>query len=420
MTTNAVEIIAAAPGTIIGKTDGNPDQSCAFCTACTWNAVYVQHTDGSIAWYGHMKTNTTTPKAIGQTVALGEFLGIVGSSGNSTGPHLHFEVYTDNTYTQLVDPYAGPCNSLNGTTSWWANQENYRVPSISKVLTHSSAPQSGTCPSSELLNAEFNFSAGQTIYLGAYYRDNISGETALHKLYAPDNSLYTSWNQTFNVTYNASWWWYSRTLPTSGSVDGVWKYEVSYNSQTTSSYFGIDAILPVSLISFNAIKEKEQVLLKWETENEINLSGFEIQRSQDGSQFETIGTIQPRNSNSKQVYQSVDKRPLKGIIYYRLKILDQNAAIKYSDIVKIENRNGKLWVEVSPVPFHNKLNLSIKGETKNAMFQLHSITGQLLLEKKNLKNETILISTEHFSPGTYVLTVYDQGQIIERFKLLRQ
>jgi len=72
------------------------------------------------------------------------------------------------------------------------------------------------------------------------------------------------------------------------------------------------------------------------------------------------------------------------------------------------------------VPFHNKLNLSIKGETKNAMFQLHSITGQLLLEKKNLKNETILISTEHFSPGTYVLTVFDQGQIIERFKLLRQ
>ena len=394
MATHAVEIIAAAPGTIIGKTDGNPDQSCALCSSCTWNAVYVQHADGSVAWYGHMKTNTTTFKAVGATVAQGELLGIVGSSGNSTGPHLHFEVYTNNSYTQLVDPFAGPCNSLNGTTSWWASQENYRVPTISKVMTHSIAPRSGTCPSEEAMNAEFNFSPGQIIYLGAYYRDNINGESAIHRLIAPDNSVYATWTRTFATTYNASWWWYTRTLPVTGSVDGVWKYEVTYNAHTTSSYFGINAILPLTLISFHAVKEKDEVHLKWETDNEINLSGFEIQRSQDASHFETIGIIQPKNNNSRQVYQSADKKPPKGIIYYRLKIPDQNGSIKYSEIIKIDNRNGKLWVEVSPVPFQNKIYISIKGESKNALLQLHSITGQLLLERKNLKNETISIETE--------------------------
>ena len=50
------------------------------------------HADGSVAWYGHMKAGSLTNKAVGQTVSSGEYLGIVGSSGNSTGPHLHFGI----------------------------------------------------------------------------------------------------------------------------------------------------------------------------------------------------------------------------------------------------------------------------------------------------------------------------------------
>jgi len=69
---NQVEIIAAAPGTIIGKFDGNFDKNCAFCTsACGWNAVYVRHADGSVAWYGHMKSGSPTSKGIGATVVAG-------------------------------------------------------------------------------------------------------------------------------------------------------------------------------------------------------------------------------------------------------------------------------------------------------------------------------------------------------------
>src|SRR5215510_13083944 len=100
-----VAAVAAADGIILAKDDGNYDRSCSL-TGAAWNAVYVQHADGSVAWYGHLKNGSLTTKAPGALVVQGEFLGIVGSSGNSTGPHLHFEVY--DAANHLIDPWGGP------------------------------------------------------------------------------------------------------------------------------------------------------------------------------------------------------------------------------------------------------------------------------------------------------------------------
>ncbi len=139
MDQDQVKIIAAAAGTILYKSDGNFDKNCSFNNG-NWNAVYVQHADGSVAWYGHMKSGSLTTKLVGQTVAQGEYLGIVGSSGNSTGPHLHFEVYNAN--NQLIDPYAGNCNSLNAASCWNNNEELAVIRGLVKSLISRSSPVS--------------------------------------------------------------------------------------------------------------------------------------------------------------------------------------------------------------------------------------------------------------------------------------
>ena len=160
MARNAVQVIAAAPGIIIGKTDNNFDLNCQFCTTCIWNAVYIIHADGSVAWYGHLKAGSLTSKGIGESVEVGEYLGTVGSSGYSTGPHLHFEVQADNSATlppNLVDPWAGACNILNENTSWWADQQPYRFPQLNKIMLHGTQPVIAQCASDEVVNERINY-----------------------------------------------------------------------------------------------------------------------------------------------------------------------------------------------------------------------------------------------------------------------
>jgi murein DD-endopeptidase MepM/ murein hydrolase activator NlpD len=234
-----VQIIAAEAGTILFKSDGNFDQNCSFCSGCNWNAVYVLHADGSVAWYGHMKNNTLTTKAVGATVARGEYLGAVGSSGNSTGPHLHFEVYKAQPYTNanLIDPYAGTCNTRN-TQSWWQTQRAYHEPTINLIQTQTAPTTFTACPSNEVTNESNQFVQGQTVYFTAYYADQLISTSANYTVTRPDNSVFQSWTQNFTNTFAASWWWWNFALPATAPT-GTWNFRAVYNGQTVNYPFTV-------------------------------------------------------------------------------------------------------------------------------------------------------------------------------------
>jgi murein DD-endopeptidase MepM/ murein hydrolase activator NlpD len=238
MDNDEVEIIAAAPGQIIAKNDGNFDRSCDFNTTTPWNAVYVQHSDGSIAWYGHLKNGSLTTKNIGDMVSEGEFLGVMGSSGISTGPHLHFEVWTDATYTQLVDPYVGACNSMN-TETWWQSQRPYNSPGINAVLTHSASPVFPNCPTTETTNIKNQFDLNETVTHFIYLRDQVAGTTVNLRIIRPDNTDLFSWNFDLTDNYIASYWGGWTSIP---DVAGEWKWEATYNGETVTHSYNVGAL----------------------------------------------------------------------------------------------------------------------------------------------------------------------------------
>lgn len=84
---------AAAPGKVIDVEGSKFDRN----TSCTgeWNFVAIQHMNGFVTYYGHLKKNSLKVK-VNDIVQAGTPLGVVGSSGCSTNPHLHFEVHDCN------------------------------------------------------------------------------------------------------------------------------------------------------------------------------------------------------------------------------------------------------------------------------------------------------------------------------------
>ncbi len=253
MDNDDVEIIAGAPGQIISKLGTQPDRSCALGGG-NWNAVYIQHTDGSVALYGHMKQNSPTTKNVGDMVAEGEYLGIVGSSGNSTGPHLHFEVYSEVELggvgqDVLADPYTGACNSMNGD-SWWQDQKPYNNPNINAVLTHSAVPVFPACPIQEITNESNDFDTLDSIVFGLFMRDQVNGTSINLKVIRPNNSVVYNWNFNFTANYFASWWYWE--FSNIYDMNGEWKWEATYQGQTVTHTFNVTGVLSINEEDFNS------------------------------------------------------------------------------------------------------------------------------------------------------------------------
>ena len=234
MDNNQVEVIAAAPGTIYNKVDGNFDKNCA-ANSNPANYIAIQHADGSIAIYYHMKKNSLTSKTIGQSIATGEYLGMVGSSGSSSGPHLHFEVWSGATVSTRKDPFAGTCNTLNATTLW-ASQKPYTEPVVIAVVVGKVAPVIPACPATETPNEDSCFTTGTAVF-SIFTRNETNGTSISLRIINPNNTIYSSWTHTCSITAPAAGWNWTRPLPV---VAGTYTFEANYNGVICSKKFRVN------------------------------------------------------------------------------------------------------------------------------------------------------------------------------------
>jgi murein DD-endopeptidase MepM/ murein hydrolase activator NlpD len=100
--------------------EGPSSGQCFWCFA-GGNVVVIRHPHGEVfaTRYDHFKKGSITVKP-GHKVKKGDVIGLVGSAGHSTAPHLHFEVW-GKTFYDPVDPWAGKC-SPKGHKSLWDEQ----------------------------------------------------------------------------------------------------------------------------------------------------------------------------------------------------------------------------------------------------------------------------------------------------------
>lgn len=143
--------------------------------------------------------------------------------------------------------------------------------------------------------------------------------------------------------------------------------------------------LPVELIVFKGKMKGNNVVLEWATAQEKNNDFFSIERSVDGANFESIGTIVGAGNSSTLVeYSFADHRLDEEGYYYRLKQVDYDGEYAYSDIV---------FVSTLATQDTQEVNISIYPNPKNSSATLYVLLdnaeGKITVEITNLKGGLI-------------------------------
>ena len=141
--------------------------------------------------------------------------------------------------------------------------------------------------------------------------------------------------------------------------------------------------LPAEGLNATASLNDNDALIKWSTLSEHNTSYFEVQRSTDNVNFEPTGQqVQAAGeSETKKEYQMNDKLPAQlrsDVVYYRVKLVDQDGKVTYSNIVVVRI-SRKPGVTVWPNPFLSNVTISITTESETTIdVNMIDVSGKVL------------------------------------------
>ncbi len=148
--------------------------------------------------------------------------------------------------------------------------------------------------------------------------------------------------------------------------------------------------LPIELISFSAKKINRQAQLDWiASETEIT-AYYEVEHSTDGITFKSLDRI---NYDASHRYLFTHKQPTNGNNYYRLKHVDFEGKIDYSDIKILFFEKEE--IDIFPNPFANEIQVNIKDfDQENWTLTIRNIEGKVMQVSTVIEGESILVNAQ--------------------------
>lgn len=207
-------------------------------------------------------------------------------------------------------------------------------------------------------------------------------------------------------------------IPNSTEISDPRTYISGYNATTASDHlplfarFDFSTVLPVTLISFDAEEKGNEVIIKWTTTNEMNSNYFDLERSSDAVNFSSIGRISSKANNSGENHYSVtDPSPFEGMNFYRLKQVDKDGKVTYSQVLAInKNKSSISKMSVYPNPVNNSITLTVQDKEQVFSGKLLNAEGRTILYLKGnvyQVNQSLNQNLNKLSAGIYVLKLSD-------------
>ena len=174
-------------------------------------------------------------------------------------------------------------------------------------------------------------------------------------------------------------------------------------------YGFLSAVLPVDLTKFDVKKTQKSVMLSWATASEKNNDHFDIQKSSNGTHFETIGQVKGNGTTATGAnYNFEDNTPSVGVAYYRLKQVDADAKFIFSQVRSIRFGNNKLVV--APTLAKETISITVSDD-ENINYEIINLNGQKILIGKAIGQQIIDVSG--LNSGLYF--IHTEGGNVSRF-----
>lgn len=202
---------------------------------------------------------------------------------------------------------------------------------------------------------------------------------------------------------------------TDGGTDG-------FGTMTVSSACPNNTLFPVEYTYFKALEERKNIVLKWETSQEINNSGFEIQRSTDNKNFYKVGWVEGHETTHETIkYDFVDETAKVNVLYYyRLKQMDKDGQFEYSDLVDImlKDENSVHVSDIYPNPVaatgftQIKINVANKTDAQMNIFNQQGQVIQSLRKTLTSGGDVWEISTADMVKGSYFAKIQVGEEVV--------
>jgi Leucine-rich repeat (LRR) protein len=204
--------------------------------------------------------------------------------------------------------------------------------------------------------------------------------------------------------------WWTATFP----VDGFSGFFLGSGSNP----------LPLTLLEFTGMPQGFDVNLQWKTTDEQNTKQFIVQRGQDGTTFDPIGTVAAINTSGQHQYGFIDKHPFTSNNFYRLKMQDVNDQFTYSPIVEVSIANLPVVFTAYPNPATSFTRLTFSStSSSNFTIEISDVTGNILTRMAGMAaagSNNFDIDLHGYAPGTYVITFSDVEHGRSSIRLLKE
>lgn len=212
------------------------------------------------------------------------------------------------------------------------------------------------------------------------------------------SSTIGSLNFTHTIAFGASYYYYAVVTQTDGNkvfTAPIWVTKAS--------------VLPVKLTEFKATKKTTGVSCIWTTASEWNADYFELERSINGKDFIPIAKMGATNTQTTTTYEWLDEAPMQSlVVYYRLKQVDFDGTIHYSNIIFIRSDEKQMNdVIISPNPFESEITISyIEAPIQTVKYTLYNSIGEKVYEHFAGNSEDHIISIPpELNSGVYTITI---------------